>query len=564
MLQKLLLIVDDERMILKSLERLFRKTSFTVQTTDSAAKALAIVASEPVAVLMSDFSMPEMTGASLLSKAKLIRPDMTRVILSGNNDQAAVIQSLNEGAAHRYLTKPWEDDFLVQEIEAAFETYQATQFVDGSSELMTLQALSEQIQLSFCDTGPEQFVMAFMPDSQMLQREPQACLKLQKVIASGISSQPLLSCQDSALGLLNNNQFCLCVPSPAETLAAVEELINALPCTFQIGDLTLPLKFHVGYTKARVGKTLDEVFYECKTALNEAAGFGSTIPLRYRNSQSVNSQRKASLESKLFAALDRGELDVHFQPKIQTSDHSLCGAEALLRWNNPDLGFVSPVEFIPVAESNGLIHPIGLWVLEQSILRWQAWFGSNQTATRISINVSSVQLEDKNLLASVQKLIDRTSINPACLELEITETSMMTNTDNARDLLIDLKELGLHLSIDDFGTGYSSLSYLSQLPIDTIKIDRSFISTMLSHAQNESLVRNIIAIAKDLNKETVAEGVETEEQLNKLKSLGCDVIQGYFFSKPLPPHEFQLRYSDSLIQSSSEYSPHHLIKKRAV
>lgn len=540
-MQKKLLIVDDEKLILKSLERLFRKSSYSVLTANTASEALLIIESEPLAVLLCDFSMPDMTGATLLANAKRIRPEMSRIILSGNSDQAPVIQSINEGAAHRYLTKPWDDDALLREIDLAFEQYLSTQYVSDCPSLLTAQAFAEKMQ-SLIDSSDDIFtVLAFTPDQSKLQGIEDLKF-LQDSISHTVSSLPWLSSQDHALGLLYPCRLGLCVPSFADPLYIAEKLMQGLPKQFRSMGFDIPIKYRLGYTCAHKGNQTQQVLYECITALKEADATASSTPLQYKNSQSEKQRRKASIESRLFAALDKKELHLNYQPKIQTSDHTLCGAEALVRWNSPELGFVSPVEFIPIAETSDLIHPIGLWVMEQSIRQWFAWFGKGHSALRISINVSPVQLEDQNLLKSFENLIQCSSINPASVELELTETSLIRDADSARDILKDLKEIGLHLSIDDFGTGYSSLSYLSQLPVDTIKIDRSFILPMLTDQKSENLVKNIIAMARDLNKETVAEGVETEEQLIKLTSLGCDVIQGYLFSKPLATEEFHSRF----------------------
>ena len=543
-MQKKLLIVDDEKAILKSLERLFRKSSYSVLTANSATEALRIIESEPLAVLLSDFSMPDMTGATLLANAKQIRPEMTRIILSGNSDQAAVIQSINEGGAHRYLTKPWDDTALLKEIDLAFEQYLSTQYVSNSPNLLTTQAFTEKMQSLLTHSDESYTVLAFTPDQSALQ-SLEDIKYLQDSISHAVSSLPWLSDQEYALGLIDQHRLCLCMPSFADPQEIAEKLIQVLPKKFRSMDLDLPLKYRLGYTSAQRGKPSQQILYECTTALKETVATVSSKPLPYENSQSKKHQRKASIESRLFAALDRKELHLNYQPKIQTSDLTLCGAEALLRWNSPELGFVSPMDFIPIAESNDLIHPIGLWVMQQSIQQWAEWFGEGQSIARISINVSPVQLEDPKLLKSFENLVHLSSINPSCVELELTETSLMRDADSTRDMLKDLKELGLHLSIDDFGTGYSSLSYLSQLPIDTIKIDRSFILPMLTDQKSESLVKNIIAMARDLNKETVAEGVETEEQLIKLTSLGCDVIQGYLFSKPLAADDFHSRFCTS-------------------
>jgi len=560
-LQKKLLIVDDEKPILRSLERLFRRSSYTVVTTDSVTEALRLIETEPMAVLLSDYSMPEMSGAALLANAKQIRPEMTRIILSGNSDQAAVIRSINEGGAHRFLSKPWNDDDLIVEIDAAFEQYLSTQYVGDFSGLLTMQALKEKMHSLLHSSTQEYAVLAFAVEQNNLHNLEES-KQLQKNICRGIASLPWLKDTAYDLGLLDQHSFCLCITTAESMQDLAEKLQRDLPSKLKATQTDIPLKFRVAYTNAHRGKKPEEVLRECAIALNEIAQSGNSLPVQYKHSHSQALHRKTSLESRLFAALDKSELHLNYQPKIRTSNQTLSGAEALIRWKNPDLGSISPVEFIPVAEVNGLINPIGFWVMKQSIHQWQSWFGDNQEQLRISINVSTVQLEDPTLLASFSKLLQDTGINPNSVELELTETSLMRNADSARDILKELKSLGLHLSIDDFGTGYSSLSYLSQLPIDTIKIDRSFILPMLLHRQSESLVKNIIAMAKDLNKETVAEGVETEAQLLKLSSMGCDIIQGYYFSRPLTTDSFQALYTEPLTQRRVERFAKQTIQKK--
>jgi len=216
----------------------------------------------------------------------------------------------------------------------------------------------------------------------------------------------------------------------------------------------------------------------------------------------------------------------------------LHGAEALLRWNNPTLGFVSPLDFIPVAEENDLISEIGHWVMETASYQWNDWFKGQKTDVRISVNVSPRQLWDRQFVEQVSQVLVSTKIDPSVLELEITESVMMQDIETAISVLHEIKSLGVKTSIDDFGTGYSSLNYLHRLPLDVLKIDRSFVLPLEERKESQSLVKNLIVLGQDLNMEIVAEGVENEAQLDLLLNMGCDVIQGYYYSPPITTDEF--------------------------
>ncbi|HEY9663907.1 MAG TPA: EAL domain-containing protein, partial [Allocoleopsis sp.] len=215
--------------------------------------------------------------------------------------------------------------------------------------------------------------------------------------------------------------------------------------------------------------------------------------------------------------------------------NSLSGFEALIRWQHPQRGFVAPGAFIPIAEETGLISPIGWWVLQeacQQMQQWQQQF-SLYSPLSMSVNLSGKQLAQPDAVARIQQILQATGLNPTALKLEITESSIMENAESATAKLQQLRAMGIQLSIDDFGTGYSSLSYLYQFPIDTLKIDRSFINAMDVELEKLELVRTIATLAWNLGLDVVAEGVETETQLAHLKSVGCQFAQGYFFSKPV-------------------------------
>lgn len=244
-----------------------------------------------------------------------------------------------------------------------------------------------------------------------------------------------------------------------------------------------------------------------------------------------------NLEMALRKALDSGELFLVYQPQVDARSGRVVGVEALLRWDHPERGLVSPLEFIPIAERTGLIVPIGEWVLGIACLQCKIWQKAGLPPIRMAVNLSALQFQQKNLVEVVRKTLVKTSLDPVLLDLEITEGTAMRQAESSIQILRKLKDVGVKISIDDFGTGYSSLSYLKHFPLDVLKIDRSFIKDVAVSQDSVAIVKAIIAMARSLNFSLIAEGVETEPQLDFLKSNGCEVIQGYYFSPPVPALE---------------------------
>jgi EAL domain-containing protein (putative c-di-GMP-specific phosphodiesterase class I) len=243
------------------------------------------------------------------------------------------------------------------------------------------------------------------------------------------------------------------------------------------------------------------------------------------------------LETQLRRALERSELVVHYQPQVRLDDGAVVGVEALVRWFHGELGLISPAEFIPLAEDTGLILELGRWVLGTACAQVRAWHELGFADLGLAVNLSGRQFEQEDLVRSIAKVVEETAFDPADLELELTESSIMRNPDQAVAKLEALSRLGIRLSIDDFGTGYSSLLHLKRFPIKTLKIDQSFIQGITTDADDAAIAQAIIALAESLRLKVIAEGVETRGQLDLLRRYHCDQMQGYLFSKPLPADE---------------------------
>ena len=252
----------------------------------------------------------------------------------------------------------------------------------------------------------------------------------------------------------------------------------------------------------------------------------------------VLTQERVRLESDLHQAVARQQLELHYQPKVDTRTGNLHGAEALVRWRHPEQGLLAPDQFIPLAEENGAINAIGEWVIREACRQAKVWQQEGLQPLRVAVNVAASQFREGNLFEIIHRALEETGLEPRYLELELTESAVMTNPEESADILEQLSRTGVVVSVDDFGTGYSSMSYLRRFPIDKLKIDRGFIKELMTRAEDASIVQAIISLAHSLRLKVIAEGVETPEQLLLLQEMGCDQYQGYHFSPPLPNAEF--------------------------
>jgi len=253
----------------------------------------------------------------------------------------------------------------------------------------------------------------------------------------------------------------------------------------------------------------------------------------------TQSQDKVRLESDLHEAIALKQFVLDYQPKVDVKSGAVHSVEALIRWRHPQRGLISPKEFIPLAEDSGLIGPIGEWVVREACRQAKAWQRRGLPQVRVAVNLSASQFRQKNLLATIRQALLDADLDPSYLEVELTESAVMTNPEESVSILEQLSKMGVLVSVDDFGTGYSSMSYLRRFPIDKLKIDRGFISEIMTRPDDASIVRAIVSLAHSLRLKVVAEGVETPDQLNFLKTLGCDQYQGFHFSTPVSAADFE-------------------------
>lgn len=286
------------------------------------------------------------------------------------------------------------------------------------------------------------------------------------------------------------------------------------------------------------GNDIETILRNADTAMNRAKKYGGNQIIFFASEMNVQIKYKFELENYLRRAIEKKELFLLYQPVVDLQTGQINGSEALIRWNHPNLGLISPMEFIPIAEETGLIHEIGKWVLMEGCRQNQEWFDKGYDELFISINVSARQFLHPTFVEHLHESLQYSGMDPKKLHVELTETGMIDNVEKSIAIMQEIQNLGVRISIDDFGTGYSSLSYLKNLPIDTLKIDRSFINNFTSETVDYSIVKAIITMGNGLSVKVVAEGVETYGQLIELKKMNCDYAQGYYIEKPVYPDRF--------------------------
>jgi diguanylate cyclase (GGDEF)-like protein len=323
--------------------------------------------------------------------------------------------------------------------------------------------------------------------------------------------------------------------TPAEVAGLAHECVDLIRAPLIVSGETFRLATYIGGELVPDARhtSAPAILNNAKNALAHAKTRGANCYEFYCEEMDSRSFDPLFLEVSLHKALDRRELSVCYQPKINLLTGQLTGTEALMRWHHPDLGSLSPAVFIPLAEGSGLIEPLGEWILRAACFQVIGWQEQGFSPVHIGVNVSPRQLRNPRLVETVSRILKDTNLNPQCLELEITESVLIGQADAALETLYNLKSLGVHLSVDDFGTGYSGLSYLAQLPVDALKIDQRFVREIDCGYQAKAIIKGVIAMALNMGLKVTAEGVENQDQALFLRDLGCHEAQGFFYSKPL-------------------------------
>ena len=347
---------------------------------------------------------------------------------------------------------------------------------------------------------------------------------------------------EDTVSRISSDEFILVFPAQTDNSALhlAEKLLQliAQPFYIETDEFLVTCSIEI-IMYSDDGADFETLSKNAEVAMYRAKNEGPNTIRFFKAEMQEHLSRSLLLGNALRYAVDKNQFQLHFQPQISLSDGRVIGTEALLRWQHPELGSISPAEFIPIAEHSGQIVSIGEWVLRTAVRQLKHWLDNGLPPMVVAVNLSAVQFKHFNLTRMVSSILEQEKLPARYLELELTESVTMSNPQGAIEIMNQLYEQGVRMSIDDFGTGYSSLSYLKQFRIYKLKIDQSFVRNINSDAHDKSIVATIISMANNLGFTTIAEGVETEQQLDVLYQLGCDEAQGYFYSRPLPVNEFE-------------------------
>ncbi len=363
-------------------------------------------------------------------------------------------------------------------------------------------------------------------------------------------SKKLSACvrEEDSISRLGGDEFTIILENinQNDIIKITQKIISKMQDKISVESTDIYTTFSIGISRfPEDGISQDILLRNADTAMYRAKDMGKNQYQFYNKEMTELAIRRTQVENDLRLALANDEFIAYYQPKVDAQNNTVIGMEALIRWQHPTLGFLSPDKFISIAENTGLIIPIDKWMMQHTLKVIKTWHESGLNTGKLSLNLSMKQLENVECINNIMELISSINIDPKYIELEVTESQIMKNPKSAIAILSKIRALGITISVDDFGTGYSSLSYLKKLPIDKLKIDREFINNLPHDEHDVAIVKAIIALAKSLNLELIAEGVETKEQLDFLIQEGCPNIQGYYYSKPLNANdykEFLLKY----------------------
>lgn len=558
------LVVDDEESIRNLLYEIL-SDEYVCVTAASAEEALRRFDDHPFGLVLSDINLGGMTGVEMIPFVRRRSPDTVVMMISGSQTIDTAIHAMRVGAFD-YIRKPFNVDHvlaavkraimhhsllvskreheeelerLVQERTAQLEFLTLHDSLTGLPNRLLVEDRLEQLVMKNLDGGSVATVLIAM-DRVHFIRDTLGAFVADELVSKAAERIVSQSCDDSTVGRIEGEIFAVLCPetSPEEIVPFTGRLLAALEEGFSVGGRELFLRPSLGISFSPAdGQYARELLRNAGLALSQAREVSGPAARFYTAAINEFANRRFAFENDLRRAIELEQFEVHYQPKLSTATGLVTGAEALLRWMHPERGLIGPAEFVEVAESIGLIGRIGEWVLRRACEDLAALGGS---ALTVAVNISPFQLREPGIAESVGLILEESGLQPARLELEVTETSVMHNAAVAISELETLRGMGVKISLDDFGTGYSSLNALKDLPVDALKIDRRFISDAPVNPRDAACVKTIIDLAENLGLGVVAEGVEFEEQLELLRELKCKEWQGFLFSRPVPFAKFRL------------------------
>ncbi|BFM09530.1 putative bifunctional diguanylate cyclase/phosphodiesterase [Halioxenophilus aromaticivorans] len=554
--QSLILMVDDEPIISDITEAHLQCEGYSrfVAENDSR-KALQVLSQHPVDLLLLDLNMPHVNGFEILEAVRE-NPryrSLPIIVMTSAADSETKIRALNLGATD-FLAKPVDPAELqlrVRNCLAAKVYERQLLYFDSVTYLPNRTYFHERLKQLLVEEPEEEFVLFTLSIDQLKRIQDgvgaEAANEVMRQLAQslgGVVAQPDIStgAEWVLLAKSGGDEFS-CVLRGTSDVGVLRMLANDIKLAV---EQNCAVGSHEFYVSASVGVAVypnhaqdsEELARAAAGASAEAKGEGGNTCRLYTERLGQIARRQLSMDSSLRRALDRHELFLMYQPKVDIARQRITGAEALIRWRTSDGELISPEHFIPLAEETGLIVPIGQWVVTTACFQLRAWEAQGMAKMNMAINVAAAQFFDSRFVDSLQFACNSAKVDPKQITVEMTEGTLVGEDAHLPDTLKRIKAMGAQISIDDFGTGYSSLSYLKRFPLDELKIDRSFIRDLANDESDSAIVQAIISMAHSLGLQVVAEGVEDAEQLKLLGDYGCRKIQGFYFSKPRMGDEF--------------------------
>lgn len=525
-----------------------RAGTFILVHIDSFTEALKRLTQQHFDIILLDLMLPDSRGLETLTRVQMAVPHMPIVVMSRMHDEALALQAVQHRAQDYLIKGQVDTQLLVRSLRYAIERKRAE---ERMQHMVTHDALTNlPNRMLFIDRLAQALIHAPRHDRMVaiLLMNLDRFKRVNDTLGHPVGDLLLIAMAERLSDVLRKgdtvsrlvgDEFALIlddIADPADVSGIAQKVSDSFAAPFEIVGHTLNVTASIGVSvfpedcdnPATLMKNAD-------LAMCRAKELGSGGYQRYSSSMNDNASYHLRLENKLCHALDRDELFLRYQPQIDLITGKIVAVEALLRWQNPDLGLVSPAEFIAVAEETGLITRIGEWVLRAACQQNKAWQTAGYPPIRMAVNLSARQFRQRQLIGTIHQVLSETGLDPGYLELELTE-SVMHGAETAA-ILQKLKDAGIHIAIDDFGMGYSSLSYLKRFPVTKLKIDQSFVQGIPDDADDMAITTAIVAMAHSLKLQVIAEGVETMKQQDFLRSLECHEMQGYYFNKPLPPSE---------------------------
>jgi diguanylate cyclase (GGDEF)-like protein len=560
-----LLLVDDEPLNRDALQRLLSRAGYRVLTAENGAQALDIAAADRVDLVLLDVMMPGMDGIETLRRLRESRSisELPVIMVTAKDGSQDVVEALDAGA-NDYVTKPVDFAVAQARIRTQLTARRADSLTGLPNRVLFMDRLSQQLARN-SGAGPFDFAVFFLDidrfkvinDSLGHLAGDELLSGIARRLEQSLRSTDMVARLDGqcTLARLGGDEFTLLlagIRSPLDARAVADRLVAAVskPFVLQGREVVVSVSIGVVMGDARYQRA-EDMLRDADTAMYRAKDRGKARFEVFDSSMLAAAEERLLIESDLRRAIEQQEFRLHYQPIVTLSGQQLCGFEALLRWQHPTRGLMPPNSFIPIAEETGLIVPIGHWVLREACRQMRVWDSEFPECANliVNVNLSARQCLHPDLVRDVARILDETGLAPNRLKLEITESLVLEGSDAVIEILTALRALGVQLGLDDFGMGYSALSYLQRLPVQSLKIDRSFVSD-IQNTGNLEIIRAILSLAAALSMNVTAEGVETADQATRLTSLSCEFGQGFYFDKPLThelAREVVRRHSGSLV-----------------